>query len=158
MRTVDAMDWVDLRSDRWAAKALLFSSSALRSARRGRTTNHQIRNRMAARASRPPTTPPAIAPTLGPLDGCGWPVLVPSDIHLVVAQESQVWLVMVHIVPAGHAGQVGAEVPHCLQRLKRERAGEKPASGAKARGSRGSRSMVGSINKATGQRYRRMCR
>lgn len=50
---------------------------------------------------------------------------------------------MVHIVPAGHAGQVGAEEPHCLQRLKREREGEKPASDAKARGSMGSRSMVG---------------
>jgi hypothetical protein len=35
---------------------------------------------------------------------------------------------MVQVEPSGHDGQVGEESPHALQRLKRERAGEKAES------------------------------
>lgn len=69
-------------------------------------------------------------------------MLVDVDTHFVVEQLSQVWAVIVQVWPSGQAGQVGTE-SHDLQRLKREREGEKPSMGEKEEGSTGLRSMMG---------------
>lgn len=129
MRTVEAMDWRSLRAP---ANEPFFSAS-WRSWRFFRMTNHHIKNTMRAMAATPPITPPAMAPVSVPPE-VGGLVLVAT--HFVVAHSSQLGAVMVHIDPSGHEGQAGDVVPHCLQRLKRERAGEKAES-------MGSRSMMG---------------
>ena len=96
VRTVDAMELVDLRSSRAAANSLFFSVPSW--LRRFRITNHQIRKRRIAIAATPPTTPPAMAPTLvPPPESLGADELLPFSIHLVSEQVSQVWLVIVQI-------------------------------------------------------------
>jgi hypothetical protein len=92
---------------------------------------------MRAMAATPPITPPAIAPVSVPPESEG---LEPVETHFVVAHSSQLGAVMVHIDPSGQAGQAGDVVSHCLQRLKRERAGEKAES-------MGSRSMMGEYSR-----------
>jgi len=54
---------------------------------------------------------------------------------------------MVHWVPSGQVGQVGAEVSHDTQRLKRELEGEKPMLGIEAE-SKVFGSMVGEMEAA----------
>lgn len=129
VRTVEAMDW---RSLRFAANEPFFSAS-WRSRRFFRMTNHHTKNTMRAMAATPPITPPAMAPVSLPPEFEG---LEPVEMHFVVAHSSQLGAVIEHIDPSGHAGQAGDVVSHCLQRLKRERAGEKAES-------TGSRSMMG---------------
>lgn len=128
MRTVEAMDWRSLRA---AVNESFFSASWRW--RFFRITNHQTKNTTRPIAATPPMTPPTMAPVLLPPESDGWEP--PVEMHFVVAHSSQVCVFMVHVEPSGQAGHAGAEVSHCLQRLKRERAGEKSES-------MGSRSMM----------------
>lgn len=72
----------------------------------------------------PPTTPPAIPPLLvaplppEPPSLSSSPVDV--AIHLVEAQASQDWLIMVQVWSFPQGGQGGADDSHCTHRLKRE--------------------------------------
>lgn len=96
VKTVEAMECVDLRELRASLNAELFDFSAslppcwAYSLRFLRITNHQTKNVMMATAATPPMTPPAMAPALLPLpDELSWEsselLLVEVWIHFVVA-------------------------------------------------------------------------